>query len=319
MKTCKFFFQDINFEPTGIQPCCDIRSRGVPSFPYAGGPLDLREYRRHIEKNVLLLQTEQSPCQGCPELREVEGALPDAVRVELNFKTVSINHHRHLCNCKCVYCNLWSTPGKSEPYHILPALKDLQAQKALAPKCFVSWGGGESSILPDFEEACAWGMEQGFYQYVHTNALRWSPAISTLLAQGKGGVNISLDSSDAAAYKGIKGVDGWSKVLASLKRYTEASLVPGQVDLKFIIFEKNNTPGAIERFFRICRDNGIQNVLYSLNFVEVNSGRVSEKTLRMAAFFRYQAKRLGLAPAPFSISGELLKKIEEYERLFHAA
>ena len=79
-------------------------------------------YAEHIEKFFQRLQTGGDKlCSNCPGLREIPGNSTSNIRIL--FRTVSINMHRHLCNCKCVYCNLWR--GKGEGYPILPVLQSL--------------------------------------------------------------------------------------------------------------------------------------------------------------------------------------------------
>ena len=130
--------------------------------------------------------------------------------MRLLFRSVSINMHRQ-----------WR--GHGAGYAILPVLRNLEEQKVLRRDCFFSWGGGEPGILPDFEEASQWILHNGWPQYVHTNALRFSPAIAALLREGKGGVNVSLDSASPEVYRAVKGVDGFTRVTANIERYRAAA------------------------------------------------------------------------------------------------
>lgn len=317
MKTCGFLHNQINFEPKGIQPCCDVRAVSVPLFPFSGGGVQMDEYARHIADVSRHLQTGARYCAGCPELRD-DGKPFTESPVRLRIAAVSVNHHRYLCNCRCSYCDLWRAGDKTPPYDVLSALKSLAEQGALAPDCVISWGGGEPSILREFPEACRWGMENKYYQYVHTSALRYSPAIAEMLANGSGLVNISLDSGNAAGYKKVKGVDGWDRVLHSLEQYAEASLVPEQLDLKYIIFEDTNDLPSIEDFFRLCLRFGITKTQYSLNFKEVNARAVSKKTLIAAAFFKTRADQLGLVAESFYIDPPMTAKISAYEAALFA-
>ena len=106
-----------------------------------------------------------------------------------------------------------------------------------------------------------------------------------MLARGKGKINVSLDSGDAASYARVKGVNGWDKVVPNLEKYAAHCVDTLQIDLKFIIFEQNNEIAVLEKCFRLCKRLGIKNVQHSFDFREVNSGNVSDKTLLMAAFF----------------------------------
>ena len=96
MNFCSYLCRDINFEPTAVQPCCDVHGVEVPRFPFTGGKLDMKAYAAHIEKCFQRLQTTgDTLCRNCPQLREI----PDHTtgHIQIQFQTVSINMHRHLC------------------------------------------------------------------------------------------------------------------------------------------------------------------------------------------------------------------------------
>ena len=309
MNFCHNLCRDINFEPTSVQPCCDVHGIEVPTFHFQGGRLDMAAYARHIESVFSRLQTDGDKlCRGCPQLE----TFPNTQRLDVRmlFRTVSINMHRHFCNCHCVYCNLWQK-HTNDGYLILPALQSLDEQKALHPQCAFSWGGGEPSILPDFEETSQWIMEQPQWtQYVHTSGLKFSPAIATLLRDGRGAIDVSLDSASPAVYQKVKGLDGFGKVCDNLAHYAQNANNPTLIQLKYIIFELNNNLQEIEKFLLLCANLGVICVQYSLNFLELNSAGPAVKTLLGAAFFSHRAPQLGLQASPFFIPPTWQAKID---------
>ncbi|MBQ9405597.1 MAG: radical SAM protein [Desulfovibrio sp.] len=311
MHICKKLFYDINFEPDAVQPCCNVHGIRVPRFPFSGGKLDMASYAAHIVHVVDTLQDSASlVCKGCPELEEVD--IGENARVNINFHTVSINMHRHQCNCRCVYCDLWRHDGSS--YSILPALQSLWEQHVLYPQCSFSWGGGEPSILKEFEETSRWILENGYFQYVHTNALRHSPTVERLLREGRGAVNVSLDSASPDVYRAVKGINDFTRVVEHVRCYAAAACVPSLVHVKYIIFEKNNSLKEIARFLELCASLNVGVVQYSLNFKDLNSVGAQPKSLLGAAFFRRRAAELGLATEPFFIPPAALQAIEHMER-----
>jgi sulfatase maturation enzyme AslB (radical SAM superfamily) len=307
MKFCSFLTNDINFEPTGLQPCCNTRALAhVPLFPFSGGAVSLPAYAEHIANVGVALQRSGPLCAGCPELRET-GC--EELSAALLFRTVSLNQHRHLCNCRCVYCDLWKTP--SHAYEILPALKSLHRQRALREDCFFSWGGGEPTLLPEFAQACRWISLMGFPQYVHTNALRWSSPVADLLAGGNGGINVSLDAGSPQVYNAVKGLDGFARVRDTLRRYVEAAQEHvNSIHLKYIIFSINNHLDEIEAFFALCRDLGVRNVQFSFDFREVNQGTLSDASLGAALFFIRCAQEQDMIAAPFFVDAALVRRLE---------
>ncbi|MBD5641166.1 MAG: radical SAM protein [Desulfovibrio sp.] len=303
MRFCPKIFNEINLEPAHISPCCNIRGLQTPVFPYSGGEIDMNAYAAFLQKTADELQTDSGLCRGCPDLESA--AQPRTYGI--SFHAVSINMHRYFCNCKCVYCGLWQDRKRKEPYDPLPGLKSLRNQDALAENCVISWGGGEPSILPTFDASCDWALENGYYQYIHTNALRFSPAIARAIRRKRTAINISLDSSSPAAYKRVKGLDGFQKVTDSLKKYAEYD--PGALTLKYIIFEENNSPAEVAGFIRLCKALNVAQAQYSLDFRETNSRKVSEKTLTTAAFMIKQAQALGVECVPSFIDRPWLEKI----------
>lgn len=312
MRICAKLFNDINFEPDAVQPCCNVHGIRVPRFPFKGGALDMPAYAQHIGNVVDELQGNSPLCRSCPDLEEME--IPNGQHLRILFRTVSINMHRFQCNCRCVYCSLWRHEGASVGYRILPALQSLAEQHVLHKECFFSWGGGEPSILKEFEETSSWIGEHGYPQYVHTNALRYSPTVEGLLRDGVAAVNISLDSASPDVYRAVKGVDGFARVVEHVKGYVLAASDPTSVHLKYIIFAKNNAMKHIERFLELCCRLHVHCVQYSLNFEELKSGGAQTQSLLGAAFFRHRAAALGLKAWPFFIPPAVLATIESLEK-----
>ena len=314
MLFCTKLVRELVFEERALQPCCNTHNIVVPSFPFSGGAVDMAAYTRHIGAVAQEIQRQQPQvCAGCPDL----APLTQSVHVpELKFSVISLNHHRHICNCRCVYCDLWKPGQHPRPFAILPALQSLHNQGALQPNCAVSWGGGESTLLPDFESTGRWLRDHGYFQQVHTNALRHSVWIDQMLSSGSGRVNISLDSGNAATYARVKGGDWWANVLSSMQKYFAAAITPGQIDLKYIVFEENNTIAEVEQFFQVCQDVGAKKVQLSFNFLEVNSGRVSDNSIAAAAYFVHRAEELGLVCELFFVDAPLRQRMDTARRKF---
>ena len=270
----------------------------------------MRAYTEHIRTVFAALQNDSPLCAGCPHLSDLDTSEDRSdMKVNVLFRTVSMNQHRHLCNCRCVYCTLWEKP--SQVYAILPALKSLWQQQALSKNCFFSWGGGEPSILPEFEEASRWILVKGFRQYIHTNALRYSRTVAEILASGKGGVNVSLDSASPETYKTVKGVDGFARVTENLRRYIDAAADRDAVHLKYIIFARNNQLNVINAFFDLCCDLGVRNVQFSFDFREINRGKLSVASLLAALLFIQNAKQLNMRCTPFFVDDIVIHRLEE--------
>ncbi|SHN55564.1 radical SAM protein [Desulfovibrio litoralis] len=315
MKICLNLLMDINLEDNAIQPCCNVFDIKVPSYPFSGLPSEVEGYFEYIIDSIHNLQTDTDLCKGCNFLIDVDIKKDiNALKSSICFKTVSINHHRYYCNCKCVYCDYWHPRKKEKLYSVLPLLKTLVHQNRLAPQCSISWGGGESTILKEFDEASAWLTAKGYTQLVHSNALLYSKGITSLLKSGKGDVNVSLDSGTKETYYKIKGRDHWDKVIENLTEYSKACAKPDQLELKYIVFEQNNNFDEIELFFQLCLRLNVKKVNYSLDFREVNANAISKQTFIATAFFRKRAEELNILARPFYINAQLIQEIDVYQK-----
>lgn len=311
MKLCAKIFNEINFEPDYIQPCCDVQGIGVPRFPFSGGAFHVAEYAEFLKETIEKIQKGEL-CAGCNELIDTA----DFTDAYFKIRAVTFNQHRYRCNCKCVYCKLWNNERRSEKtYSVLPAITSLLNEPGvLAKDAWFHWGGGEPVILPEFDEACSLISTNNHEQYIHSSGLKFSPAIANILSKGLGRINISLDSGSPEVYQKVKGLPGFEKVTENIKKYMDAAISPFQVCLKYIIFEPTNGIPEITRFFALCNSLGIKEVNRSFDFRDVNKGQVSEKSLLAAAYFAAQAKRHGMQCLSFYIAPDLQAKIDVIAR-----
>lgn len=305
MKICPKLFNELNFEAASLNPCCNTRALKIPNYEFHGGKIDMAAYAAYIQRIAGQIQENGPICRGCPELIDTAGS--GAFR--MLFGAISINMHRHYCNCKCVYCGLWNKKDKKPPYEVLTPLKSLQESGALDEKCVISWGGGEPVILPEFNKAAEWAASGAFWQQVHSNAIIFSPQLAAILKLGLGRINISLDSSSRKTYALIKGVDKYEAVLANIEKYCRFG-GPENVQLKYIIFDQNNSISEISGFLSLCSSLGIKDVQFSFDFREINAKTLSQKSLLAAAFMRQKGAAMGLGVSPFYVDQEMLAKTE---------
>lgn len=315
MKFCRLMTTELNIEPDYLRPCC-VGGSNVPSLPFTGNRIDMAEYRKFVYGALTMLQTDMPVCRPCPHIKDRPEELHPSMVEHIGFRAIAINHHRNLCNCKCVYCPFWNVPReqKAPPRPILPVIQGLVRDRVVEANCQIAWGGGEPTILAEFEDSCRWILDKGYRQYIHTNAMRFSPMTARVLGQGRGKINISLDSSDEESYKRIKGVDGWSRVTQTLGKYLRSAVEPANVEVKYIIFEQNCSFEEIGRFLSLCADMGVARVQYSFNGFEVSSGELHLDTLKGAAFFRHAGKAMGLECRPFYVDAPIMAAIEAVEK-----
>lgn len=106
--------------------------------------------------------------------------------------------------------------------------------------------------------------------------------------------------------------------MASVEKYFAAAITPEYIDIKYIIFEKNNKIAEVEQFFQVCRHLGAKITQLSFNFWEVNAGTVSEHSIAAAAYFMHRAQELALSCELFFVDAPLRSRIDAARCKFFA-
>ena len=209
----------------------------------------------------------------------------------IDISRVHINHHRNYCNCKCIYCVWWRNPIR--PLPIRPLLDELLDSGIVNKNAIFVWGGGESTLLPEFADTVSWLLKNKFRQEVLTNGLQYSPAIGNMLREGMGQVFISLDSGTEKTYRAIKGVNGFKPVIETIKKYATSARNIQDIVLKYIIFDKNNAKKEIDSFFDICSIIGKITVALSFDIRQVGNLSISNKSKDAFLYFKQKAAENG--------------------------
>lgn len=275
MKYCELFYTNLNIEPDRIQPCCDILRIVPPHVSYSGGKFPLDQYRKALSIASEANQNNEGPCNKCPLLQEKEQPSQS-----MQIRNVAINHQRSICNAKCVYCDFWKHPSPS--YNIYPAVAGLLESDILHENAYFHWGGGEPTILPEFKETIEYIYTKNRKQSVNTNGIVFSEQIAKLLKVGACTICTSLDCGTRDVYKTVHGVDKFDAVVNNMRNYLACSNNTNNVGLKYILFKENDREDEVESFLQLCHDIKCSNVMFSLNFDEVSSRTVSQRTLQMA-------------------------------------
>jgi sulfatase maturation enzyme AslB (radical SAM superfamily) len=224
----------------GTVAACGVvhHGRGTPIIgAYSGGPLDVYELLRN--RRAIREGTDPN-CERCPYLVHREWPA-----LEYPVTWLGITHFNH-CNIECEYCWLqWAdySPRKlgnreQKPYDVFPLIKELIEAKLLSPRAMIDWGGGgESTLMPDFDATfellCAYGPAQ----WIHTNAVR-VPQLVRRGGQIRSAVRVlcSLDAGRASTYAAIKRRDHFATVCDNLRRYIRSG---AYVALKYIVTDVN--------------------------------------------------------------------------------
>ncbi len=242
--SCRYIEHGIDFEHTRLETCCFTCHSGGGHITlkqeYAGESIDWeklfeqkRKYRLDHRNGNLTPN-----CTGCVFLEEREWDEEDYINfLQFNYWIA--------CNSKCTYCYEVQNKkmfDKIKPYNSLPVIKDMIEKKILRPGGEVSFGGGEPTIAPEFEDLIRLLTANGFKNMrIHSSGIKYSPAIAEAIQKGVLNVVISIDSGCEKTYKKIKRVNAYKKVLENMKKYALANQKEyGFVISKYIIIPNVN-------------------------------------------------------------------------------
>jgi pyruvate-formate lyase-activating enzyme len=218
---------------------------------FSGDPADLHELLR---RRSAIADGGDPSCEGCPYLKTSEWPAG-----EHSVSWLGITHF-NTCNLECEYCWLqWADysprkPGSKDPkaYPIFPIVKELVDTSLLSPKALIDWGGGgESTLLPDFDDTFYLLDEYGTTQWLHTNAVRVPRSLETGSLRSPVRVLCSLDAGRPETYVAMKVRDRFAQVLENLKIYSRAG---AYIAVKYIVTERNAGLDELDAFFDVMRD-----------------------------------------------------------------
>lgn len=223
--SCRYIEHGMDFEHTRLETCCFTCHSGSGRITllneYAGEPIDWnaifekkRIYRERHRKGDLMPN-----CVGCVFLEEKEWDEADYINyLQFNYWIK--------CNSRCTYCYEVQNRHifeKITPYNSVPVVKDMLEKGILKPGGEVSFGGGEPTIAPEFEDLINLLTEYGFSNMrIHSSGIKFSPAIENAIKKGLMNVVISVDSGCEKTYKKIKRVNAYKKVLENMRKYAAA-------------------------------------------------------------------------------------------------
>jgi len=295
---CEILHSRITFEEDHLRPHC-WRNSGdfLPKFPYHGEKLSrekIQDYLKHIHE---MMTKEPGRCEGC--IRAYYDNKPQKVSIRsFKLNTIMINQHRFWCNVKCIYC-FWlggkKREGIAKPYSVMNAVEFLFNAGMVEDNCTFSWGGGESTILPEFDVLSRLICDKGHTQVLNTNGTVFSEAWAYVLSKDERTYfNISVDSGTAETYKKIKGVDCFDQVWVNIEKYLAVAKSKRSFKIKYIVMECNRDHAEIDKFINKCLKAGVQQIEFSVDGGEIQSG-LSKETIDAVGYLRALALKNNLS------------------------
>ena len=166
------------------------------------------------------------------------------------------------------------------------------AEHRIPDDASISWGGGEPTILEEFDELMTLISERSLDNFVNTNGLRFSRVLATAL-KGNTHLQLSLDSGTEETYEKVKGCDKFRQVVGNLQRYAEANA--RNISLKSHVARDNCARLDILGFLSIVKILGIPSIVISPEAGEVREKRISEQSVDSAALLWREAAAHGIS------------------------
>ncbi len=178
----------------------------------------------------------ETPCKRCQMVYTKKYKDVDFSRLgHIDFSETS------LCNIRCDYCYYTKADAFNKSnFDALKILKEFTVDDVVWDSA-VDFGGGEPTILPNFDDCIDFFKSRGIRVFLYTNAVKFSQAAYDGLVNGNiSWLCVSLDCGTASTYNKTKERNYFARVMDNLFRYVEASRKgAGNVSVKYIFTENN--------------------------------------------------------------------------------
>ena len=264
--SCIHLEHGITFFSNSVQICC------ISSHPGGGNIMQIQNYRGElIDWDKIFENRKQmrdgikngivpEKCTGCYYLKEQEW------NSENYIDEVLIGHFTH-CNCNCIYCYTEKDKkffNNNKTYNIYPVIKDMIEKGVLSKNATVTFGGGEPTILHEFEELVYLLLDYDVYNIrIHSDGIKYSPAIEKGLKLGKITLITSIDSGSKETYEKIKQVPCYDKVWQNMAKYAKTK--NGLIRTKYVLIPGiNDSLSEVRNFLKKTHESGIRNIAFDI-------------------------------------------------------
>lgn len=319
--SCRYLESGLSFYSDKITACGVIHhGTGMPELAaYSGGPVPLEEIA--VRRAELIRKNQigcDSVCKGCPNL--VRKKWP---RSSGTIDWLGITHF-NLCNNACDYCWLqWAENGRGRPnfpfktYAVTPAIDELARQGLIGPDLIVDFGGGgEPTLMPEFDELLERFSVGGAEQWVHTNGVRLPrPVFEGRIDLGKVHIVCSVDAGTRETYRLVKTRDHYEEVWTHMAVYLARG---AKVMAKYIMQENNCSAQDIEGFVSDGCEAGVSGLLWD---IDLRYPAPASEVITGLAHLHHLARLSGLSLAPANIGLKSANRdsvIESVGRAFRA-
>lgn len=300
-KSCYWIETGINFDIDSYKVCCLYSAKGggntIIQDNYKGEPVDwdkVFEFKKMM-KDMHKRGETYPKCEGCIFLEEKDWD-DDHSKISM----INLDYWTK-CNSKCSYCHTMLDKdryNKFKNYNFLPILKDMLKRDLLRPNGHVSFGGGEVTLLKEFDKLLNIFMDFGFpLTRIHSSCIKYSRAIEKGLKNGCVDLIVSVDAGSKAMHRKIKQVDSYNKVWKNLKRYASHQKDPNAVKVKYIVIPgENDFKEEMDIWLKKAKENGINCVLHEIEskWFYARRDNVPDEIIGLFDYAREKAESMGL-------------------------
>lgn len=258
VKSCKKLEAGLRFGQEGVSACA-LGPFQSPIYWNAkeAAELDISK-EMIIEKRKLIFDMlnddhSETNCKGCQMVYSKPYRDVDFSKLgHIDFSETS------MCNIRCDYCYYTKADAFNKSnFDSLKVLQEFSSEDVLWNSA-VDFGGGEPTILKNFDECIDHFKSSGTRVFLYTNAAKYSQAAYDGVLNGNiSWLCVSLDCGTPSTYLNTKLRDYYARVMENLFRYVEASKKGhGNVSVKYIFTEHN------------CSDDDIWGFTYAMKSLQ---------------------------------------------------
>lgn len=300
-KSCYWIESGINFDIDAYKVCCLYSAKGggntIIQDKYKGESVDwdkVFEFKKMM-KDMHKKGEIYPKCEGCIYLQERDWD-DDHSKISM----INLDYWTK-CNSKCSYCHTMLDKeryNKFKNYNFLPILKDMIKRDILRPNGHVSFGGGEVTLLREFDKLLNIFMDFGFpLTRIHSSCIKYSRAVEKGLKNGCVDLIVSVDAGSKELHKKIKQVNSYDKVWKNLKRYASHQKDPYAVKSKYIVIPGvNDSRDEIDIWLKKSKENGINCVFHEIEskWFYARRENVPDEIFELFDYTKEKAESMGL-------------------------
>lgn len=305
--SCEKLEYGLEFLSNTLRVCCEGENTGggrpylISRNDYYGELLDWEEIfrKKWLMRDIQRSGNTNRECLDCRFLENKKWSN------ENKIKYLIINHFFQ-CNCGCTYCYREDNKKSYDtwkPFNVYLVIKDMINKNILAKNAIINFGGGEPTMLEEFEDLVNLFIENNVkLMDLYTSGIKYSEKIEEAIKLNKMNITISLDSYDSLTYYMIKKVNKFDIVIENIKKYVAAQK-NNNVKIKYIIVPKiNDNLFTVRKWVELCKSLGVKEIILDLeaNYYINNKYNIPQHIYDIEKMVSEEAKKLNLIYKPYN-------------------